>query len=63
MVMQDRLVCECGSDRFLYFGDLVRCHDCCTDYRQTKSEPFPGGKLVMTLWKKQRRNVEWEKVG
>lgn len=50
--------CECGNDKFLYYGEYVRCTECGNEYKQelmcypknhnTKYVWWPWTKLI---WK------------
>lgn len=56
--MDKAFVCNCGNESFLYFGEFVRCRECCTDFKQTKEDgrtvnwerDFANEKLRLGKW-------------
>lgn len=50
--MDISIICECGNDEFLYFGEYVRCPNCLNEIKRiTTPYPFIGQiKQDIEIW-------------
>ena len=48
--MEGSIKCECGENRFYYFGDYVVCSNCSNEFKETKTDKecvVPNGTAIM----------------
>ena len=60
--MEESITCECGSNKFWWFGEYLRCPKCHNEFKQT------GPKRQRELWfrrfnkEENRYENNWEHV-
>ena len=62
--MDESIKCECGLDRFWYFGEKVRCPRCLNEYKVTVTYDDVNSyekSLVRRFNSEEHRYNNWEK--
>lgn len=57
--MDESIKCECGNNKFWYFGDFVRCPKCWNEY---KYMPIAQGEYWLRRFNKELQEYDknWE---
>ncbi|MFA5585575.1 MAG: hypothetical protein WDA02_03400 [Saccharofermentanales bacterium] len=59
-IMEGCIKCECGENRFYYFGDYAVCSNCSNEFKETKTNKecvVPNGTAIMPVRELWMRRV------
>lgn len=66
--MDKSITCECGNDKFLYFGSFVKCTNCKNEFKETVETVYvdmtisttePGVAVIYDNWNKKETREIW----
>jgi hypothetical protein len=61
--MEGSIKCECGENKFFYFGDYAVCSNCSNEFKETKTDKeciVPNGTATIPVTELWMRRVNRE---